>query len=69
MPPASTQLWFMLIELNSFSLSPQFSGTERVPAPYTCELVLRPYRTDRYCDAFRFDDILAVNRFSRIGVL
>ena len=27
--PASTQLWFRLIELNVLSLSPQFSGTAR----------------------------------------
>ena len=27
--PGSTQLWFRLIELNSLSLSPQFSGTSR----------------------------------------
>ena len=30
--PPSTQLWFMLIELNAFMLSPQFSGTARVAA-------------------------------------
>ena len=40
--PPSTQLWFTLIELNVFVLSPQLSGTARVPTPYTCEFVFRP---------------------------
>jgi hypothetical protein len=40
--PPSTQLWLTLIELKVLTLSPQFSSTERVPTPYTCEFVLRP---------------------------
>ena len=40
--PPSTQLWFRLIELNVFALSPQLELMRRWFAPYTCELVFRP---------------------------
>ena len=41
--PPSTQLWFRLIELNLFVLSPQLSTVLLTgAAPYGCELLLRP---------------------------
>src|SRR4051812_29395672 len=49
--PASDALWFTLIELNRFALSPQSSGVASGAAPYGCELLLRPYRIVRYCVA------------------
>src|SRR5436190_12300825 len=65
--PLSTALWLTLIELNLFVLSPQLSTVLLGAAPYGCELLLRAYRTDRYCCAFRFAVTLPVNRFSRYG--
>src|SRR5262249_29247910 len=38
--PPSTQLWFTLIELNLFSLSPQLSNVDRRAAPYGCVFLL-----------------------------
>ena len=40
--PPSTQLWFTLIELNVFSLTPQLFTGACGPAPYGCEFVFRP---------------------------
>ena len=67
--PPSTQLWFRLIELNVFALSPQPFGA-----------VLRSWRRTAAClccgrseptgtaAAFSCDVTLPVNRFSRYGV-
>ena len=40
--PLTTQLWFRLIELNLFVLSPQLSNVLLRAALYGCELLLRP---------------------------
>ena len=40
--PPITQLWFRLIELNLFVLSPQLSNVLFGAALYGCELLLRP---------------------------
>ena len=40
--PPSTQLWFTLIELKVFWLVLHADGAVRRPAPYGCELLLRP---------------------------
>src|ERR687892_8299 len=65
----TTQLWLALIELNLFSLVPHPLTGVRASAPYGCEFVFRPYRTDRYCEADRFVVTFPVTRFSRYGVV
>src|SRR3954453_15952422 len=59
--PPITQLWFTLIELYRFALSPQLLKVLLGAALYGCEFVSRPYRTDRNWLGLRFAVTLPVN--------
>src|SRR5262249_41001556 len=63
--PESDMLWFRLIELNVFALSPQLSGVAIGVAPYGCECLLPPYRPVRYCRGGRFAVAFPVRSVSR----